>query len=178
MLHGDPWRHHRTMDCILANTKGEQAGCPVRALPPGKQRGRCVTARARRKGVAAISAPETASLTKLWADCQLLTTSSWDPGRFTSPRRVTAWDQLTRGDTQHTWDCALTVHPGNGEQVQAGRTDCLTLSWPHAAHNSSREIPRYIVTIIIFLIKMFFFFFKSSITPLIFIFITYCCCCC
>ena len=86
---------------------------PVRVLPPGKQRGSCEIARARRKGVAAILAPETASSTKLWASCQLLTIPPWDPGRFTSTRSVTPCDQLPRGDTQHTWDCALTAHPGN-----------------------------------------------------------------
>ena len=53
------------------------------------------------------------SSTKLWAGSQLLTTSSWDPGLLTSARRVAAWDQFPRGDTQHTWDGALVVHPGN-----------------------------------------------------------------
>ena len=37
----------------------------------------------------------------------------WDPGRLTSARRVAAWDQPPRGDTRHTWDGALAVHPGN-----------------------------------------------------------------
>ena len=62
---------------------------------------------------AAISAPETASSTKLWAGSQLLTMSSWDPGRLTCARSVTAWDQLPRGDTWHTWDSALMGHSGN-----------------------------------------------------------------
>ena len=53
-----------------------------------------------------------ASFTKLWADSQLLTKYSWNPERFTSARRVAAWDQLPR-DTWHTWDGALTVHLGN-----------------------------------------------------------------
>ena len=48
----------------------------------------------RRQGVAAISAPETASAAKLWVDCQSLPTSSWNPGWLRSSRRVTAWDQL------------------------------------------------------------------------------------
>ena len=67
--------------------------------------------RAGRQG--AISAPEMAFSTKLWAGSQLLTTSSWDPGWLTSARRVAAWDQLSTGDTRHTWDGALTAHPGN-----------------------------------------------------------------
>ena len=54
-----------------------------------------------------------ASSTKLWAGYQLLTTSSWDPRWLTSARRVTAWDQLPRRDTWHTWDSALTEHLGN-----------------------------------------------------------------
>ena len=45
------------------------------------------------------------------------------------------------------------------------------MNWPHAAHNNTREIPRYIFTI--FTIILYFFNFKSSITPLILIFITY-----
>ena len=58
-----------------------------------------------------------ASSTKLWAGSQLLTKSSWDPGWLTSARRVAARDQLPRGDTWHTWDSALAVHPGNQAAV-------------------------------------------------------------
>ena len=76
-----------------------------------RQRGRWVTARARRQG--ANSAPEMASSTKLQAGSQLLTKSSWDPGQLTSARRVTARDQLPKGDTRHTWDGAPTAHPWN-----------------------------------------------------------------
>ena len=36
------------------------------------------------------------------------------------------------------------------EQVQAGTRSYLKLNWPHTAQNSSREIPRYIFTIISF----------------------------
>ena len=39
--------------------------------------------------------------------------SSWQPGWFTSARRVTVRDQLPRGGTLHTWDDALVAHPGN-----------------------------------------------------------------
>ena len=77
---------------------------PYRTLPPQWQRGRCSTARATRQWAAAISSPETTSATKLSAGSQLLTMSSWDPGWFTSARSVTAWDQLPRGDTWHTWE--------------------------------------------------------------------------
>ena len=73
-----------------------------------RQRGRWATARAGRQG--AISAPEMASSTKLWAGSQLLTKSSWDPVRLTSARRVAAWDQLPRGDTKHTWYGTLVAH--------------------------------------------------------------------
>ena len=61
----------------------------------------------------AISTPEMASSTKLRAGFQLLAKSSWDPGWLTSTRRVTARDQLPRGDTWHTWDSAPAAHPGN-----------------------------------------------------------------
>ena len=44
---------------------------------------------------------------------QLLAISSWDPGWLTSARSVTAWKQLPRGTTQHTWDCALVANPRN-----------------------------------------------------------------
>ena len=59
-----------------------------------------------------ISAPETASSTKLCAGSQLLTKSSWVPGRLTSAGRVAARDQLPRRNTGHTWDVTPTVHPG------------------------------------------------------------------
>ena len=65
-----------------------------RPRPHRRQRGRWATARARRRGTVPISAPETS--------IQSLTTSSWGPGRLTSPRRVAASDQLSRGDTWHT----------------------------------------------------------------------------
>ena len=85
-LHGDPWYTHRTKDYTLVNIKGEQADCLLASpppLPPQRQRGRCATARAWRQGMAAILALQTTSSTKLWASCQLLTTSFWDPGWFT-----------------------------------------------------------------------------------------------
>ena len=70
---------------------------PFITLSHHRQRGTCVTARNGRQGTAPISAPETTFSTKLWAGCQLLTMSSWDPGLFTSARSVTAWDKLPRG---------------------------------------------------------------------------------
>jgi len=76
-----------------------------------RQRGRWATAGAGRQG--AILGSETASSTKLWAGFQLLTKFSWDPGRLTSTRIVSARDQLPRGDTQHTWDGTLVAHPGS-----------------------------------------------------------------
>ena len=86
---------------------------PFRALPPLRQRGRCATARARRQVAATISVPETTVSTKLWEGFKLLITSSWDPGWFTSARSVTVWDQLPRGNTWYTWDCAFIAHSGN-----------------------------------------------------------------
>jgi len=68
--------------------------------PGGREAGRLVTARAGRQGTVAISAPEMASSTKMWAGSQLLTTSSWDPGWLTSTGNAAAWDQLSRG---HIW---------------------------------------------------------------------------
>ena len=97
--------------------------------PHQRQRGRWATARAGRQG--AISAPEMASSTRLWAGSQLLTTSSWDPGWLTSARRVKARDQLPRGDTRRIWDGALVAHgnwgPGSGEVIQMHRL--LWSSW-------------------------------------------------
>ena len=114
---------------------------PYRALPPWRQRGRRETARARRQGAAAISAPEMTSSTKLWAGSQLLTSSSWDPRWLTSARSVTAWDQLPRGDIRHTWNCALveTEWRGPGRWVRRmaqrapGRLSCSDLGGPQNA---------------------------------------------
>ena len=60
-----------------------------------------------------ISAPETASPTKLLASSQLLTKSSWDPGWLTYSGGVAVRDQFPRRDTWPTWDGASTEHPGN-----------------------------------------------------------------
>ena len=57
--------------------------------------------------------PETASSTILWGGSQLLTKSSWDPGWLKSTRRVTAWDQLSRGHIQQAWDGVHASPPGN-----------------------------------------------------------------
>ena len=59
---------------------------------------------------------------------------------------------------------AIYCHPGYLTSLQS--TSSKILGW----HNSPREIPKYIFTIIIFKFKKIFKFF---ITPLIFIFITY-----
>ena len=61
----------------------ESKPAAYQALPPQRQKGRPVRARARRQGTAAISVPDTAFSMKLWAGSHLLTTSSWDPGRLT-----------------------------------------------------------------------------------------------
>ena len=56
-------------------------------LPRLETDSRRAIGRTKRQG--AISAPETASSTKLRAGSQLLTKSSWHPGQLTSTRRVT-----------------------------------------------------------------------------------------
>ena len=56
---------------------------------------------------------------------QLLTKSSWDPGWLTTARRVTVRDQISRGDTWHTWDGTLVVHPGN---QRAGTEEVIRLT--------------------------------------------------
>ena len=98
---------HRTKDWV--NTWGELAGCGPAHPPPEAER----QAGDIQSWKGAIWAPKVASSTKLRAGSQLLTKCSWDPGRLTSNRRVTARDQLPRGDTQHTWDGAPTMLPGN-----------------------------------------------------------------
>ena len=92
-----------------ANTRGELASCGPTHPPP--EAGRQAGGSPSQKG--ANSAPEMASPSKMQAGFQLLTKSTWDPGWLTSAGRVTARDQLSRGDPQHTWDGTPTVHPGN-----------------------------------------------------------------
>ena len=94
MLHGDPRHTHRTKDFAPREYQGRPSQLLFMALPPWRQRVRCTTAKPRRWGVAAISAPETASSNKPWASCQLLNIPFWDPGQFASTRSVTAWDQF------------------------------------------------------------------------------------
>ena len=107
---------HRTKDWAI--TKEELAG--YRLAPPTT--GGREAVRARSKGQ---SRPELGSSTKLWADTQLVTKSSWDPGQLTSSRRVAAWDELPRRDTWHTWD---DTHLGN--QATGTREEIKTHS-PH-----------------------------------------------
>ena len=94
----------------------------------------------------AISAPETASSTKLRAGSQLLIKSPWDPGLLTSTRKVAARDQipeethstpetalplriqetkrLGRGDkTHHTWAVCTCQAPGRLSSSDMGRAD-------------------------------------------------------
>ena len=110
---------------------------------PSPAGGRRATARARRRG--ANSAPEMASSTKLWAGSQLLTNSSWDPGWLTSARKVTARDQLSRGDTQHTWDsCCAPRTPscwdGGGNKMHCPPGQCV-LAKP-SGHLSCSDLGR------------------------------------
>ena len=106
---------HRTRDWV--NTRGELAGLgPL--ITPRRERGRWAAVRARRQG---------ASSTRQWAGSQLLTKSSWGPGRLTSARRAAARDHFPR-DTQDTWQGALAVHPGN--QV-SGAGEVTKMHRPH-----------------------------------------------
>ena len=98
--------------------KGELVGCIQAPTPHRRQRGRHATAWTRRQGAAAISAPETGILHQTVSRLPAANHVFLGPWRLTSARRVTAWDQLPRGDTQHTSDNALMAHPGN----QAAKT--------------------------------------------------------
>ena len=122
MPHCDPWSAHRTKDCALANTKGEQAHCHLGpSFPGGREAG--VRQSVRKQGVTVILAPKTTFSTKLWSGCQLLTTCFWDPGRFTSTRSVTARDQLPE-ETHSTpgtvplWCIQETEQPGLGRCIR------------------------------------------------------------
>ena len=124
---------------LCPRKQGEKASCCLGPSPPQSHRGRCVTARVRGQGAAAVLASETASSTRLWAGSQMLTISSWDPGQFTSARSVTAWDQLPRGVTQHTWDCTLAVHLGN-QAARPGRGIKFMAHLGHCAHQAPSRL--------------------------------------
>ena len=94
----------------LSNYQRRARGLRTGPSPCWRLRGRQGTARTRSKGQ---FRPQRWDPPPNWAGTQLLTNSSWDPGQLTSARRVAAWDQLPRGDTQHTWDGALMAHPEN-----------------------------------------------------------------
>ena len=74
--------------------------------------------------------------TKLRARSQLLTKSSWDPGWLTSTRRVSTRDQLSRGDTWHTWDSAPAAHTGNRA---AGTREMIRHTSPQDPHHTWEE---------------------------------------
>ena len=97
---------HRTKD--WANTRGELA-CRGQAHPPPEAGG----LHPEPEGKGQTQPQRWHPLPNCEQAPQLLTKSSWDTGRLTSAGRVAARDQLPRGDTRHTWDCAPTAHPGN-----------------------------------------------------------------
>ena len=101
-----------------------------------------MTARPRKQEAAAIVAPETASSTKLLAGCQLLTTSPWVTSRFTSARSVTGRDQLPRGDTGHSWDCAPMVPRKLRSRGRGGVEDARTLGMGCSTSTQSPELLR------------------------------------
>ena len=88
---------------------------------------------ARAGSLGAISAPETASSTKLQAGSKLLTKSSWDPGVLTSTRRVAVRGQLPRGDTAHLRQCSRCAPRRQSGWAQGGDTTHRTpwrVRWP------------------------------------------------
>ena len=89
----------------------------------------------------------------------MLTKSCWDPEWSTSTRRVTARDQLPRGDTRHTRDGALmahletkelgpgrrltrTAHLGQCAGKAPGCLSCLDLGRAQNAH-PTESVPLY-----------------------------------
>ena len=119
------WLLVRSQNERLSKYQRRASWLLYRALLSRRQKGRQVTTRPRKQGAAAISAPEKPSSTKLWAGSQLLTMSSWVPEWLTSARSVTAWDQLPRGDTWHTWDSALMANLGNRVPKPRRRLRCM-----------------------------------------------------
>ena len=86
----------------------------------------------------AISAPETASSTKLRAGSQLLTESSWDPGRLTSARRVgAARDQFPRGEVTQTL-ASTTSKQGLNREARAALLRVRTR--PECPEDNLREL--------------------------------------
>ena len=124
-----PWKGPNTTLWLLACSQNKgpctsEYGRGMIQLPfmaPESERQVCA-AGGRRQGVAAISAPETASGGKLWVDCQSLPMFSWYPGWLRSSRSVTAWDQLPWGDTRRTCNCAL-WSTQETEQLGPGRLE-------------------------------------------------------
>ena len=105
---------HRTKD--WANTKGELAGY---GLAPSHAGGR-ESGRRQPEPKGTILAPEMASSTKLWAGSQLLTKSSFNPGRLTSPRMVTGRDQLPK-EIHSTPETALLLCTQENKWLGPGR---------------------------------------------------------
>ena len=95
---------------------------PFRALLPWRQRGRCAPISQKARGCCNLG-PKDHIFHQLWSGCQLLTTSSWDPGWFTSTRSVTARDQLPE-ETHSTpgtvplWCIQETEQPGLGRCIR------------------------------------------------------------
>ena len=105
--------------------------------PRWRQGGRWVTVWAWRKG--ANSAPETASSSKLQAGSQLLTKSSWDPGRLVSVRKVTARDQHLRRDNS-TPETVFPLCTQDTEQLGLGRWWNSPPRWEEYAHQASDRL--------------------------------------
>ena len=114
---------------------------PFRALYPWKQGGRCATARDGSQRATAISAPETAFPTKLWAGCQLLITSSWDPGG-SHQTRVSQPEISSPEETYSTPGTVLMVHPRN-QEAGTGEVNKMH-SPPGTVHSPSTQLPQWL----------------------------------
>ena len=111
----------------LSESQRRAIGCIQAPIPHQRQRGKCVTARARRQGPAQILVPETfilhQNVSRLPVANHILL-GSWATDTC---RRVAAWDQLPRGDTWHSWE---TKWPGLGwwlrHMAHLGQCTCHT----------------------------------------------------
>ena len=128
-----------------------------RALPPQRQRGRQETARAWRQGGFCNLNPRDHVFHQTVSRLPFANLPSWDPGWLTSTRIVTPWDQHPKGDTHHTWDCAVVVHLGNwmagtgqmNKMHSPHGTVCLPrlVTWAvrtwegHKIHSQPRSVP-------------------------------------
>ena len=109
-------------------SKYQRKASQLQTIPSSckRQRGRPATARVRKKG--AISAPETASSTKMWVGSWLLTKSFWDPGKLTSAGGSLP-EISSPEETHNTPETALLQRTQGTERLGVGRLLRCT-HWP------------------------------------------------